>query len=765
MVVPGPAASVAPAAAAAPAATADARGSNGKAIITLETADVGLPLARPTVGIIIPPPEVRVIIEKTAQFVARNGYEFEARIREREINNVKFNFLREGDPYHAYYAYKVADFREGRTGGTETPELASRPASRADDRAEDSRDAASQSTAKPAASAPDEWEFSVATPAIAALDVDVIRLTAQFVARNGRQFLQGLMLREQRNYQFDFLRPQHSLFTYFTKLVEQYSKVMLPPPDIQARLRADAADRYAILTRVRNRADWMIERTRERERVEREAAAEREAFSSIDWGDFAVVQTIDYRADDPGINYPPPLRREDIGARALAVERLEQARQESREAEDMDVEMDLGSDEEAAAPAKTAAAATLPAPQSAPAARGAAAAAPTAAPAVAAASGATPSSVKVRKDYDPKMAGSAGSAANPVNAALSDRTTCPRCGIELRLAEFNDHLRICTLDPRWKEQRDRMDEERRRAESVFVPGSEITEHLRKLAERRTDIFGRDETGVIGVPVGEDAKRSKERDAATANAWDGTQASILTVTAAAASRAVEEAQRQAVERQSAPQPVPVGPAAPAPLPMQAPPVGPSTGFVHPSRVALLQQPLPGQLPMGGVPPFAPYLGGAVVRPPMVPAPIAPAIGGVGPTAAPAVPTGGDEAAEAGGLAKRAKTAAEADAMQLMPEQEFLQRYPEPITVSVLVPQMEDRGEWNLNGQTETFAVSLKEPISALKQLLQERVRMPAGKQKLQLGNLILKDGLSLAYYNVSPDRQLQLLSKERGGKKK
>ena len=53
---------------------------------------------------------------------------------------------------------------------------------------------------------------------------DVVKLTAQFVARNGRQFLSNLMSRE-KNYQFDFLRPQHSLFNYFTKLVEQYTKV------------------------------------------------------------------------------------------------------------------------------------------------------------------------------------------------------------------------------------------------------------------------------------------------------------------------------------------------------------------------------------------------------------------------------------------------------------------------------------------------------------------------------------------------------------
>ena len=57
---------------------------------------------------------------------------------------------------------------------------------------------------------------------------DVVKLTAQFVARNGRQFLTNLMNREQRNYQFDFLRPQHSLFNYFTKLVEQYTKVTIP---------------------------------------------------------------------------------------------------------------------------------------------------------------------------------------------------------------------------------------------------------------------------------------------------------------------------------------------------------------------------------------------------------------------------------------------------------------------------------------------------------------------------------------------------------
>lgn len=57
-------------------------------------------------------------MDKTASFVARNGLEFEARIRKNEQNNPKFNFLNTGDPYHAYYQYKVKDIREGKQAET-----------------------------------------------------------------------------------------------------------------------------------------------------------------------------------------------------------------------------------------------------------------------------------------------------------------------------------------------------------------------------------------------------------------------------------------------------------------------------------------------------------------------------------------------------------------------------------------------------------------------------------------------------------------------
>jgi len=47
---------------------------------------------------------------------------------------------------------------------------------------------------------------------------DIIKLTAQFVARNGRSFLAGLTTREMKNPQFEFLKPQHPLFTLFQQV-------------------------------------------------------------------------------------------------------------------------------------------------------------------------------------------------------------------------------------------------------------------------------------------------------------------------------------------------------------------------------------------------------------------------------------------------------------------------------------------------------------------------------------------------------------------
>ena len=112
---------------------------------------------------------------------------------------------------------------------------------------------------------------------------DLIKLTAMFVARNGRQFMTNLINREMKNYQFDFLKPQHSNFPYFTKLVEQYTKVgarglflwgnkhlcflvrvlptlflqvMIPSKTIVDDLRTDMGNRKKLLAEVDYRVRW-----------------------------------------------------------------------------------------------------------------------------------------------------------------------------------------------------------------------------------------------------------------------------------------------------------------------------------------------------------------------------------------------------------------------------------------------------------------------------------------------------------------------------
>jgi len=66
------------------------------------------------IGVIIPPPDIRAVADKTAQFVAKNGKLFEEKImNSAEGQTSKFNFMKIYDPYHAYYEMKIREYEEG----------------------------------------------------------------------------------------------------------------------------------------------------------------------------------------------------------------------------------------------------------------------------------------------------------------------------------------------------------------------------------------------------------------------------------------------------------------------------------------------------------------------------------------------------------------------------------------------------------------------------------------------------------------------------
>ena len=112
---------------------------------------------------------------------------------------------------------------------------------------------------------------------LTASDVDIIKLTAQYTAANGRDFLGGLAFREQRNSQFDFLKPTSALFSYFTSLVDAYAKVLLPNTTQMDRIKA-MQDRMVVLESAVQRWEWD---RMEEERKQNESSKEDEERSAF----------------------------------------------------------------------------------------------------------------------------------------------------------------------------------------------------------------------------------------------------------------------------------------------------------------------------------------------------------------------------------------------------------------------------------------------------------------------------------------------------
>ena len=167
-----------------------------------------------------------------------------------------------------------------------------------------------------------------------------MKLTALFTARGGHSFLAALSSKEGRNYQFDFLRPNHSLFGYFNRLVDQYSKIINPPKGALESLsmRTDPKDRWNTLHASRQHAKWAKIREEQDRKRKDDQEAERStlslalknhkthwvevAFAEIDWHDYAIVQTIEFTAADANSELPAPMSVQEVENMTLAQKRM-----------------------------------------------------------------------------------------------------------------------------------------------------------------------------------------------------------------------------------------------------------------------------------------------------------------------------------------------------------------------------------------------------------------------------------------------------------
>lgn len=668
------------------------------------------------VGIIQPPPDIRAIVDKTAQFVARNGPDFEKRILGSEKNNQKFNFLLPTDPYNAYYQSKIAAFKEEAAGG-DAAAVQAKAEEAAKAAAEKSGIAVVAGTGSARAKvlqAPAKAEYSVdVPPGITSLDLDVIKLTAQFVARNGKTFLTGLTSREHSNPQFNFLKPTHSMFGFFTSLADAYSKVLMPPKGLSEQLKKDE-DKSALLERALQRLEW--DRTQEaaKKQEDDELEREREAMAAIDWHDFVVVETIDF-FDEEDEELPMPLTLRDVVTQlrdADAETQADGAAAGTAEEDDAAADVEMDEDEKDMIREGVAAGA-----------------------APSGVSGPEPSMKIVRNYKKPEQIAAEAKAKASGGVDATKFAVSPITGELIAVDQMAEHMRISLIDPKWKVQKEAMLAKLR--DSTMANDEEVATNVLMLARTRPDIFGTTDEEV-STAIKESIESKKKL---------GSGAGATTETAGGGglpSAPIPPPPPPARTAVPAPPAAPMMPPAVPPPPVMAPPPPTAAGPALKSAPAVPMPP-----PVSTLRPLGP---GIAAPPPPVAAPVAP------PAPPPVAPPEDDDEP---GTKKR-----KVGEMELDSEEDFLAANGGSGVIKVTFPSVD--GDDNLNGQTVDLNVdSLSTPVSELKKLIKEAAGgLAANKQKISVPGLgFFTDKNSLAYYNIKYGTTLQLSLKERGGRKK
>lgn len=467
---------------------------------------------KPPSDVVVPPREIRAILEKTAGYVARNGVAFEDRIRQKEIANPKFSFLNQNDAYSAYYLWRLDEIRAGR-GTTVSAGPIGESAARVEEKPKGPEP-------------PPEFHFSARMPNINAQDLDVVRLTALWVAKNGRSFMTTLSQKEATNYQFDFLRPQHSLFQFFNRLVDQYTELLNARgadggKAEQARiadLTRNVKNKFHILDRAKQRSEWVRFQEQQKQKKEEEAEAEKLAYAQVDWHDFVIVETVLFTEADDEAELPPPTSLNDLQSASLeqkAMMSLAPHNMRIEEAMPTDVDMPYHDPYQqqqqqympqqlahpsfpqppqfaihpAPSPAPQAPTFTPPPQQQAPT-RPPSTSHPSTTP------NPTNPPMKIRSDYIPRA-----QRAAPTVATL----ICPNCKQPVPVAELDAHMKIELLDPRWREQRAKAES---RYATTNLSTADVASNLKRLASQRTDVFDADASGGVGGGEGEGRERKR-----------------------------------------------------------------------------------------------------------------------------------------------------------------------------------------------------------------------------------------------------------------
>lgn len=202
------------------------------------------------------------------------------------------------------------------------------------------------------------------------------------------------------------------------------------------------------------------------------------AYAQIDWHDFVVVETVDYQPYETG-NFPPPTNPDEVGARVLMEERMNE--------DDGDIEMQIESDDDSDDDPNIIRLSTMENRIGQPSTllynqskkdniqvqdmdeessddeTGRISSAAKHQPSVAPLLPPTHDKVVIKK-YDPKQVQKPVAKPQPTDEYLIS----PITGERIPASKVAEHMRIGLLDPRWVEQRDKHTVDKMNQDNVSI---------------------------------------------------------------------------------------------------------------------------------------------------------------------------------------------------------------------------------------------------------------------------------------------------------
>lgn len=374
---------------------------------------------------ITPPSPLRETIIKTVGYIKKNGASFEEKLKLGEVKD-KFSFIDPENIYHEFYKKQL----EG--DSTATPD-ANEP----------------KKEPKQEIKEPEPFRFLTELPPISAYDLNVLKLTALYVAVNTPKHasaLQRHMNKIGNRSQFAFLNKGHSLQPLFQKYVDQYGLIM--------KLTNSAEETEQIAKRIEEGKSTLYQRAYERAVYEKQNKIERKSreteeknrqlhFALIDWQDFKFIAKINFDAIDEVSELPVPVSREDIVYRSLQAKSKE-VQVESKPAEPEKQEE------------------------------------------------AQPEPKKEETPELPKFAGMKVKAAGESRLKKKNKSSknsavrtikCPITGEQIPENEFDNHLKGLLRDPRYQEQQDNF-MRKNFTHASNLTSDQVYENIKRLVRKR-----------------------------------------------------------------------------------------------------------------------------------------------------------------------------------------------------------------------------------------------------------------------------------------